>query len=737
LFLTIVAMLVVGVLQASTAAAAGEEHRYLPELSRSYSIDEAEEEPCGIAFDSAGNRYVSAPEMFVVQVSDPTGEPITEFEPEGNFAEPCDLAVDASGAVYVDDLDGMVVKYVPAEPLGDGSGFELDEDAGDGGVIVEEGAFAIAVNPTDQRLFVGEGSQISEYDSDGALVAEVGDAVPTASWRGLDVYGATDDVYAIDAQSNQIYVLDGTDGAVQATVSGAANPSFPAGFGNLDRADLAIDQAGGDFYVNNTAGNEVVAEFSASGSFVSQIGPWLGEGEIKLDNLANFQAVAVDNGGTSPNKGDVFVPSIWSKPPLTLTLGLYAFAGALTPTPAPTVANADPTGIAKTGATLKGNVDNEGAQSSAACKFVLALASAPSTPIAEPACSVDPVTGNTSKTVQAIVGDLTAGTDYVYSVVATNAGGTSTATPAKAFSTKAEVPTVSAVSPAKGPAAGGATVTITGTDLSGATAVDFGPSNPATITANTAGQITVTTPQGTPGTVDVTIETAGGASPTGAADHYTYVAAPAVTAISPVKGPIAGGTTVTITGIGLSEVSAVQFGALAAGDVVEVDSTHLSAVAPAAAAGTVNVTVTTPGGTSATSAADEFTYVAPLGPVPSPPDEPPAAAGTPPPVPPPPVEKGGRPQLPGSAAVSDGKASLLLTCDGAVPCAGRLKLTIQVRGRTVVLGEASYRIAPGKSKTVRVKLSAAAKRRLARRGALKVKAWVPGQAGAIRLELAA
>lgn len=439
LFLTLAVLLTAG---PPAAVAAGEEHRYRPELSRSYSIAELEEEPCGIAIDAAGNRYVSAPEIFMVQVYDPAGEPITEFEPEGNFAEPCDLAVDASGAVYVDDLEGTVVKYVPAEPLGDGSSFEVDEDAGSGGAIVEEAAFAIAVDPAAQHLYVGEGSQISAYDSGGGLVAELGDAVPTASWRGLDVHGATGYVYAVDAQSDQVHVLDGADGSLQATVSGAANPSFPGGFGNLGNADLAVDQGSGNLYVNDTNGNEVVAEFSAAGEFVSQIGPFLGEGEIRLGKLPSFQAVAVDNGASSPNEGVVFVPSLWAKPPLALMLGIYAFAGELTPTPTPTVANGEPSGVSATGASLVGSVDNEGAQSGSACRFVLALASAPSTPVAEPACSVTPVAGNASMAVQATVDGLVPGTEHVYSVVATNAGGSSTATPAQAFSTAGEAPGV-------------------------------------------------------------------------------------------------------------------------------------------------------------------------------------------------------------------------------------------------------------------------------------------------------
>jgi IPT/TIG domain/Divergent InlB B-repeat domain len=719
--LFLAAVLVMSTLQVATAAAAGEEHRYLPELSRSYSVDEAEEEPCGIAFDSAGNRYVSAPEMFVVQVYDPSGEPITEFEPEGNFAEPCDLAVDASGAVYVDDLDGMVAKYVPAEPLETGSGFELDGDAGDGGVIVEEGAKAIAVNPADQHLFAGEGSQISEYDPDGGLVVELGDAVGGASWRGLDVYGTTGDVYAIDAQTSTAYVLDGADGSVQVTVSGAANPSFPSGFGDLSSADLTVDQANGDFYVNDTKGNEVVAEFSASGSFVSLIGPWLGEGEIKLDNLANFQAVAVDNGSTSPNKGDVFVPSLWAKPPLVLTLGIYAFSGEPTPTPLPAVTNADPTGITKTAATLKGSVDNEGAQSSSACKFVLALASAPSTPVAEPACSVDPVTGNASKAAQAAVSGLTAGTEYVYSVVATNAGGASTATPAKAFSTLAEVPAVTAVSPVRGPAAGGTTVTITGTNLSAATAVNFGPSNPGAIVSNTATQIIVTAPAGTPGTVDVTVVTAGGTSATSGADEFTYLA------------PLA--LTISKVGTGSGSVScddgpcavSYPFGTTVMLAATAAAGSSFDGWSGGGCTGTGPCVVTFEADTALTATFDA---------IPSPADDPPTAGVTAPLVSPPPIEDD-PPRLSAHAAVSAGKAALLLTCKGPDPCVGKLRLTIQVKGRMVALGEASYRIAPGKSKTVRVKLSAAAKRRLARRGALKVKARVPGQTATIRLELEA
>ena len=95
-------------------------------------------------------------------------------------------------------------------------------------------------------------------------------------------------------------------------------------------------------------------------------------------------------------------------------------------------------------------------------------------------------------------------------------------------------PTVTAVSPNNGPAAGTNTVTVSGTGFTGATAVDFGARTRAprsTCSARTS--LTVTAPSGT-GTVDVTVTTPNGTSAVNApSDHYTYNAPPTVTAVSP------------------------------------------------------------------------------------------------------------------------------------------------------------------------------------------------------------
>ena len=84
------------------------------------------------------------------------------------------------------------------------------------------------------------------------------------------------------------------------------------------------------------------------------------------------------------------------------------------------------------------------------------------------------------------------------------------------------------------PAAGGTIVTITGTDFTGATAVEFGSTAATTFTVNSATQITATDAAGT-GVVDVTVATVGGTSATAAADQFTYVAAPTVTGREPQR----------------------------------------------------------------------------------------------------------------------------------------------------------------------------------------------------------
>ncbi|HKT84043.1 MAG TPA: PASTA domain-containing protein [Solirubrobacterales bacterium] len=85
--------------------------------------------------------------------------------------------------------------------------------------------------------------------------------------------------------------------------------------------------------------------------------------------------------------------------------------------------------------------------------------------------------------------------------------------------------------------------------------------------------------------------------------------APTVTSIAPDFGPVGGGTTVTITGTDLASASAVKFGEAPAASFKAESETKITAVAPPSAkVGTVDVTVTTLAGTSASGRADGFFY---------------------------------------------------------------------------------------------------------------------------------
>jgi hypothetical protein len=174
-------------------------------------------------------------------------------------------------------------------------------------------------------------------------------------------------------------------------------------------------------------------------------------------------------------------------------------------------------------------------------------------------------------------------------------------------------PVVTAISPASGPAAGGTVVTITGANFTGATGVRFGATAATTFTVHSATQITATAPAGS-GTVDVTVNGPTGTSTTNLADRFRYIPFPVVTALDPASGTTLGGTTVTITGTGFSGATAVHFGAIPAAHFTVDSPEQITATTPPHGSATVDIRVTTPGGTSVADGpagpANDFTFLA-------------------------------------------------------------------------------------------------------------------------------
>jgi hypothetical protein len=217
-------------------------------------------------------------------------------------------------------------------------------------------------------------------------------------------------------------------------------------------------------------------------------------------------------------------------------------------------------------------------------------------------------TVNSSTQITATAPALTAGN--IYDITVVTPYGTSGTSSADQF-TAVAAPTVTGVSPASGSWIGGTSVTITGTNFTGLISVAFGGIYASSITVNSSTQMTVTAPAAVPGTFDITVTTSNGTSATSSADQFTYTAAaPAVTGLNPATGLISGGTSVVISGSGLTGATSVLFGSLAATQFTVNSDTQITATSPALGTnGTVDVTVTTGyGGTSLPVPADQFAY---------------------------------------------------------------------------------------------------------------------------------
>jgi hypothetical protein len=194
-------------------------------------------------------------------------------------------------------------------------------------------------------------------------------------------------------------------------------------------------------------------------------------------------------------------------------------------------------------------------------------------------------------------------------------------------------PTLTLLNPSSGPTAGGNSVILTGTNFTGATDVQVGTSDltlcgsGSCFTIDSDTQITVTMPANVPGNVNVNVTTPGG---TTTSLTYIYVApAPTVTGVSPNEGALGGGNTVALTGTGFeaagtpivtqvtvsttppTTITASPCGSSPTAPCFTVISaTSITIGFQPGGTGQVNITVTTPGGTSPVTSSNVYTYSA-------------------------------------------------------------------------------------------------------------------------------
>lgn len=179
-------------------------------------------------------------------------------------------------------------------------------------------------------------------------------------------------------------------------------------------------------------------------------------------------------------------------------------------------------------------------------------------------------------------------------------------------------PTLTSISPLSGTTAGGNTATLVGTNLTGVS-VSFGTKGATNVVVASDGlSLTCTVPSHTNAvTLHVTAtDLAGTSNPL----NYQYLipvsGRPTVTGVSPISGPIAGGSAVTLTGTNFASVDPavlanVMFGVDAAGAISVVSDTQIVATTPIplSTPGVLDITVTNSSGTSVATTADQFTVI--------------------------------------------------------------------------------------------------------------------------------
>ena len=169
----------------------------------------------------------------------------------------------------------------------------------------------------------------------------------------------------------------------------------------------------------------------------------------------------------------------------------------------------------------------------------------------------------------------------------TSPGGTGTST-ANFTVSAPTIPTITSFTPASGVYM--ATVTITGTNFLGATAVKFNAIPVTSFAVVSATSITTTVPVGaTTGKISVT-----GPSGTGTSAGNFTVPAPTVTSFTPTSGMI--GATVTLTGTNFLGATGVKFNTIPVTSYNVINATSLTTTVPVGAT-TGKISVTGPSGT--------------------------------------------------------------------------------------------------------------------------------------------
>lgn len=272
--------------------------RHKPRPGFSVKLPEA----CGTAVDSHGDVYLSGDGE--VRIFAPGGRELGRI---ADLREPCKLTVDSAGNLYATErrggskgLGAVVVygarAYPPSNPI------EFDKPKTI--VSLEGWPGWTAIDPANDHLLINLGElNIAEYGAaaEGSTLIREGIGKGLISDLesfngGLGVCAKNGEIYVSGRGFGgqwRIFVLNFAGTRMLTRIDGSGSPGGPfEGHG----ASLAVDQSNCHVFI--TMIGRRVEEYEPSGTFVGGFGPL-------LPYLAGD--IAVDNGPSSPNRGDVYV----------------------------------------------------------------------------------------------------------------------------------------------------------------------------------------------------------------------------------------------------------------------------------------------------------------------------------------------------------------------------------------------------------------------------------------------
>jgi hypothetical protein len=199
----------------------------------------------GIPFNLAGND--SQIEKYTPSANPATNaDYVSSLSVSGSAFPVCNLAADGEGGVYIDKQpSGPVVKYEAQF----GGSTELDS-------LVDEHGSTIAVNPSNNDLYVDEGEEVSQYDSDGKLL---GHTAGIGGSFGIAVSGASGNVYVSDNAKGRVDVF-GPDLVVPDVVARPASAVTTTGAtlnGTVNPDGLAVRECEFEYGLDSSYGHRM------------------------------------------------------------------------------------------------------------------------------------------------------------------------------------------------------------------------------------------------------------------------------------------------------------------------------------------------------------------------------------------------------------------------------------------------------------------------------------------------